>query len=296
MAVEGIANSLQALGHEQAGQDPSPQGTPSRLGVTKAGLAVEDTFTPSAQDPAVQNAQDAGIFQPSQRAPLAQVTANPQFVSTAPNPENGAPQTPLASTNSPAVNAQPAPANASGNASNAGNGTETAAASANSANVQSEIQALNFALPELGLTTSQIEQIDRIASLINDFNPSAYSYLVNQFQAQARQSAQQTGANATGTGAATAGPANSATGAGTGANETGFQVRQVSIHFTAPATPTGPAANPNGQVRAPNTAQSNSGGLQLQQVLFTFANSNGQTFQVQAPQQTTANPQADRLR
>jgi len=48
---------------------------------------------------------------------------------------------------------------------------------------QIQIQALNAALPALGLTIAEIQLIDRIASLAHNFNPAAYANLVNQFEA-----------------------------------------------------------------------------------------------------------------
>ena len=41
----------------------------------------------------------------------------------------------------------------------------------------------------------EIQEIDRIASQIQDFNPAAYTSLVNQFEALAQQATQQNAAN-----------------------------------------------------------------------------------------------------
>src|SRR5262249_26265630 len=49
-------------------------------------------------------------------------------------------------------------------------------------NEQPQVQALNNALASLGLSAADIAVIDRIASLINDFNPVAFGSLVQQLE------------------------------------------------------------------------------------------------------------------
>jgi hypothetical protein len=62
--------------------------------------------------------------------------------------------------------------------------------------VQEKIQALNASLPALGLSKVEIQEIDSLATQIQNFNPAAYTTLVNQFEALAQQSTQQNTANA----------------------------------------------------------------------------------------------------
>jgi hypothetical protein len=50
-------------------------------------------------------------------------------------------------------------------------------------------QSLNVVLLALGLSNSDIQKIDLIAASINNFNPSLFTDLVQQFQAQAQQTA-----------------------------------------------------------------------------------------------------------
>lgn len=52
-------------------------------------------------------------------------------------------------------------------------------------NTQIELQTLNGVLLGLGLTYSNIQQIDRIASLTKLYSPNLYNDLVEQFKAQA---------------------------------------------------------------------------------------------------------------
>ena len=63
-------------------------------------------------------------------------------------------------------------------------------------NVQEQVQTLNAALPALGLSKVEIQEIDSIATQIQNFNPAAYTNLVNQFEALAHQPTQQNAANA----------------------------------------------------------------------------------------------------
>jgi hypothetical protein len=55
---------------------------------------------------------------------------------------------------------------------------------------------LNLALAALGLSTQDIEQLDQIASTINDYNPSAFTAQAYQLEALARASAQAAAARA----------------------------------------------------------------------------------------------------
>jgi hypothetical protein len=86
--------------------------------------------------------------------------------------------------------------------------------------VQDKLQALNTALATLGLSKSDIQSLDRVASIIKDFNPVAYKNLAFQLQTLAQQAAPQAAANvgdtATATNGATsngAAPANQTKGA-----------------------------------------------------------------------------------
>ena len=62
--------------------------------------------------------------------------------------------------------------------------------------MQEKVQILNASLPALGLSKVEIQEIDNIATQIQNFNPAAYTALVNQFEALAQQATQQNAANA----------------------------------------------------------------------------------------------------
>jgi len=51
---------------------------------------------------------------------------------------------------------------------------------------QVQLFSLNASLVALGLTHDEITVVDRVAQLIKDFNPTAFTDLINQLQAQAQ--------------------------------------------------------------------------------------------------------------
>jgi hypothetical protein len=283
MAVEGIAIHVQNTADQLFGQKPVKQpGTNTLiLGTGRAshGTVTEDTFTPSGQNNSERaTAQDAGIFHVSQVA-LKDVTANIVFEQATPNTnQNGAPAPAAPSTTTNAG----APVEAGQQV--AGNPTAPAApGAAASANVQIQIQALNAALPALGLTTAEIQQIDRLASQAHNFNPAAYVNLVNQFEALSQQAAQQS---------TTIAPANANTNApinaGTNAKGAGLQAREILIHSTGVQGRGNSApALDSGQGSTANNVRINAATSQIEQVQSNLSNNNGQPIQVHAPHQIT---------
>ncbi len=201
MAVEGIGALVQILAEqlrELALNSQAGANTPG-IGSTGKVAVVEDTFTPSTQSNSAQaTLQDVGIFQVSQGA-LTGVTASILFARTNSNATQGGAQTqaaPSKATN--AGNEQPA---AGPNAITpivpgqlfvpAPAGQAPAVQAAPSTNEQAKIVALNAGLPALGLSKVEIQEIDRLAARIQNFNPATYTDLVNQFEALAQQTAQQ---------------------------------------------------------------------------------------------------------
>jgi hypothetical protein len=65
---------------------------------------------------------------------------------------------------------------------------------------QEQLQALNLALAALGLNTQDIQQLDQIASAVNDYHPVAYTARALQLKALGKRSPTQAtvpaGANA----------------------------------------------------------------------------------------------------
>jgi len=205
MAVEGIGNLTQNFADQLAGQpaiQPLGANAPG-VGNSDAAAALEDTFTPSSQTNSVQaTAQDAGIFQVSQGT-LGAVTASILFAQA------------NQSANQNGIPAQDAPANAT----NTGNPQRAAPANTSAplnlgqlftpdpagqsptvnatpaTNVQQEILVLNAELPALGLSKVEIQQIDNLATELQNFNPGAYAILINQFEALAQSTTQQDAQN-----------------------------------------------------------------------------------------------------
>ena len=276
MAVASVASHGERHVNPLAEQRQERQSAATTVAKENAGnnAVSEDTYTPSAADNSAQaTAQAAGIFQFNPAAVAStNVLAQPPLAA---NQDGPAPQpAPIAN-----ASADPVQTSTATNAGSSGNATQLVAgapasqtaalATAGNTDVQSQVQALNNALAALGLSRYDIQQIDRIATVIQNFNPSAYTDLVNQFQERA-QPASQLAAPPVGTNGNNAEnlAANSKPGAAVNA---GYQLRGISVTYAALPAATGPgAAKP-----------------QIQQVQITLTGGTGQTIQVQAPRQST---------
>lgn len=191
MPVGGIGNVVQILADQLSGQVPgAPEGA-NTPGPSNAGnpVVTEDSFTLSKEANSTQAAaQEAGIFQVSPGA-LSAVTAGILFAQTAPNAaQNGLPAQTAPGTTTAPGNVQLFAAKPAGQA--------PPPEAAPTTNVQEKIQALNASLPALGLSKVEIREIDDLASQIQNFNPAAYTNVVEQFEAEAQQATQQNAANA----------------------------------------------------------------------------------------------------
>jgi hypothetical protein len=205
MAVEGIGSLVQILADQLSGQ---PGNLPASANAPASGNAgnpvvTEDTFTPSGQSNSAQTAaQDAGIFQVSQGA-LTAVEANILFEQAASNAtQSGSAAQAALGTQANAGNPQPGVAANSNAPPNPGPlfapdpaGQAPAPKAVPTTNVQEKVLILNASLPALGLSKVEIQEIDTIATQIQNFNPAAYAALVNQFEALAQQATQQNTAN-----------------------------------------------------------------------------------------------------
>jgi hypothetical protein len=323
MSLIAIVNLAERLLDQSPSHD-SPRQSGAKLAPVKGGedaaAATQDHFTPSAatdQDHAT--AQAAGLFRASQitffsaaadflLAQTAPQTANPpapaqalptaapaaQAVSAVPPREPLIPLGPVATT-APSSPGAAAPTDAgSGGATNALASATAAPGSNSTASGLSQLQALNNALASLGLNAQQLAQVDHIASLIQDFNPTAFLSLVHQLevlaQANSDQPAEANAANSAVPGSNSPAPANApATNNSNGATSSGFQLRELVIKFSgAQETLTG-GANGNG---GNSTLQLSASNLQVEEVNLTLTNNAGQTLQVQAPQPAANAPDA----
>jgi hypothetical protein len=140
--------------------------------------------------------------------------APPNPGTNAPAPTTNAAASAANANNTPAATAAAPAAAATGGSGSGGAGTAASAASANTtttatslASTQEQLQTLNNTLESLGLTAAQINQLDQIASIINDFNPNFFTAMAYQLQTLA-QNPQAAATPAAATTAATAnGPA-----------------------------------------------------------------------------------------
>jgi hypothetical protein len=186
MALIGIVNLADRLVTQsqprtgQSAADSPPAAAPGSStskssAVPDASATTADEFTLSTQTPAAgATAQAAGLFSV---ATFSLFTAAAKFLLG--NTGNGSPTAPV-----------PGPAVTTG-ASATTSGTPALAliapsGVAQSASVNSELQSLNTALSALGLPPSDIAVIDRIAALLKDFSPAAYSDLLRQFETLAQ--------------------------------------------------------------------------------------------------------------
>ena len=201
MAVEGIGNLTQNLAEQLREQKQNPQAganTPD-AGNADNVAATEDTFTPSTQSISAQDdAQDAGIFQVGQRA-LTAATANILFEQTTPNtatrmrlPRRTLPRPPRTQAIRNRTRRPVQTRRHTGTALRARACRASAARRGRPSDERAgQVQALNASLPALGLSKEEIQQIDSLATQIQNFNPAAYTTLVNQFEALVQQPTQQ---------------------------------------------------------------------------------------------------------
>lgn len=256
MAVASVANHGERHVNPLTEQYLERQsGTSAVAKETVANNAVaEDTFTPSNQsEPTQSTAEAPGIVQLEQASTAANAAPAQAPSQTTPNadsrPDAGTPTADTVTTAQSTVTSAP---------------TGTPAGTVNTSE-QGQEQALNTELAALGLSNYDILQIDRIATVIQNFNPSAYTDLVNQFERQVQEASQ----------LSTPPPAaNSGSEANTPAAE----------NSSAAA-----AANANGagqQGSGANNTLLGSANLQIEPAQFTLANN--QAVQSQTPQQNSS--------
>jgi hypothetical protein len=176
-------------------------------------------------------------------------------------------------------------------------------------NVQQQLQSLNASLAALGLSHADISAIDRVASIINDFNPRAFTSLVQQLEAAAQTVSQQNAAATPATNAVTANSVNSgAAGPAGNAGANAGAATDAPAGNTTATNAVSNAGNANGaagtsQVQelvirfsgvqatsttgAAGTVQASAFNLQIEEVNLTLTNGNGRALQVTAPASTT---------
>lgn len=297
--AERLFNQSSSSNNTADSSQPARRGNP---GVSAPN--AEDQFTPSN----APVTQEIGLFQTGQ---IAIFSAAADFLFAQATDQGTAANQPVANDANPSTATGPAQ-----NPSSAGqtpSAPPIAQTAATTANTSDALQTLNSALAALGLPQEDISVIDRIATLIQDFNPVAFASLVQQLQTLAQVSSSQ--ANAAAAFAAT--PAVAATAnAGTTTGATAppantFQIQELSIRFaginaqgtvsnagaTAQSAPqhghvhfrrnhqgnfqAGAQSNTSNNVQ--NNFQFSAFSLQVEEVTLTLSNTNGQAVQIQAP-------------
>jgi hypothetical protein len=301
-AIVNLAERLLNNSSDQTGETRSSSKQSKPAARVDSDSKFGDRFSPSAT-----SQQDAGLFQVKQ---FSIFSAAAEFLLTkTTQPQANPAAVPLAAVASPnaaptltaatSASATETPVAKAATVVTPPTTTPTAAIVPAAANATvtpnstvSQLQALNSALTVLGLDPTELAVVDRVARLIQDFNPLAFTSLVFQLEALAQANAPQSpaplaNAPATGNAAPTATAGNTS-----GTNTTGgFQIRELVIKFSGvqeSISQTGAqGSNSNVQLSAFN--------LQVQEVNLTLANQAGQSLQVTAPQpastsQTSAPP------
>lgn len=205
MSVTGVVNLNDGLlGQNSTQQSPglaqAKTSAHASAGQTSPSALPQDQFTPSAlTESANSTAEAAGLFSAPKAAALPNlVSASGQSTtdtnrSTAVGAASNAAAAGQASGGAIAAAPNGLGSINSPNTSNnaaASDSTSTAATGAGSVAQQTQLQALNNALAAIGLSAADIREVDRVASLINDFSPVAFTSLAYQLEAQAQNPAQ----------------------------------------------------------------------------------------------------------
>ena len=289
MSVTNFVNLSNSLPGQSAAQHAQPSALPANPAVTSGTSALpKDQFVPSAWSETTDaTAQAAGLFTvsksassssssdllstPSSAAPLATSSA------TKTNPATAAIGAATATADSALPPASPATSDSatvtgSAASSDSAQATSTTASSSAASSVspsrsvttQTQLDSLNNALQALGLSAADIQQVDQVAQLTNDFSPTSFTSLVYQLEALARNSAPQTQTPPT-------------------ANANASSNNAAAQPFAATSPSNGTA--PNAQTASGGESSSNHRNLSLQsaQLQLNFTNGDGQSVQVQTP-------------
>jgi hypothetical protein len=339
MSLVSIVNLAERLLNQSPAQGQDSQATQGTTRVPAgagSSRTTEDQYTPSGQNGVGQaSAQAAGLFSVTQSSffsaaadfllgtSATRQTEQNASAASAPNskvPSQQTGTTPAEGSGPPAatpVSADVAQTAVNGNAGTSTVGdlntqppaaaipvglTTSTAATTETAATQQQLQALNQALESLGLSVQDIQKLDQIASVINDFSPAAFTALAYQLEILAQQTTQQSppapGGNAQPAGANTSAVATNATSAtaaaatGPASKGGGFQVQELAIKFSGVNEQAAISTAKNSDVGAHGAAGNNSAiaqisafNLQIKEVSLTLVNTLGQTAKIQTVSQ-----------
>lgn len=183
MSVVDLVNLSGPLVNQNAEQNAEVQAS-QKLSATQADqeplTVARDQFTPSTQNGQAQSsAQAAGLFTVPQ-TPLFSAAAGSLIG-----------QSPTSSSNQIAAeNSASSGANQSTIVTAVAAPTPTIPPTIDSTYTQQELQPLNEELTSLGLSQQEIQQLDEIATITNDFSPVAFTAQAYQMKELALQNSQ----------------------------------------------------------------------------------------------------------
>jgi hypothetical protein len=263
MSLIGLVHLAESLFDQTPGnQDNGGEKKTQNQAAQKNDANNRDEFRHSGAN----TAREAGLFQVKQQSVFS--TAATVLVV-----QNGATQNAAAPTPSAArATATPTAATITGS-------TATDVAQV----LSSLLQSLNASLIALGLSQDEIDVVDRVAQLIKNFSPAAFTSLVNQLQVLAQDSGQANAANTTNAATNSAATATNNT-AGNTQTSGGFTIEALSIKFAG-----------INEILQQNGNSANNGkllfsayNLQVSEAQLTLSNpATGQKAQIQVPQGAT---------
>ena len=262
MSLIGLVHLAESLFDQTPGnQDNGSAKKTQNQAAQKSDVNNRDEFRHSGAN----TAKVAGLFQAKQQSVFS-TAATVLLV------QNGATQNAAAPTPS-AARATATPTAA----------TITGSTATDVAQVLSQLQSLNASLIALGLSQDEIDVVDRVAQLIKNFSPAAFTSLVNQLQVLAQDSGQANAANTT-----NAATNSAATATNNAARNTqtsgGFTIEALSIKFAG----VNEILQQNGNSGNNGNLLFSAYNLQVSEAQLTLSDpATGQKAQIQVPQGTT---------
>jgi hypothetical protein len=309
MSVTNFVNLSSGLPGQSATQHAQPSALPANPAVTSGTAALpKDQFVPSSLSETTDaTAHAAGLFTVSKSASSSassDLLSTPSGASSAQassptktnlataaigaNVATGDTATSASSSNAGALSGSALPPTAaatsdsaavtgssassdSAQAASTPATTSSSAAPSGSVTTQTQLDSLNNALQALGLSAADIQQVDQVAQLTNDFSPTSFTSLVYQLEALARNSSPQT-------------QSPPAANASTSSNNAAAQpAAATSTSNGAANAPTGASATEQTASGGGSSSNNKNFSLQSAQLQLNFTNGDGQSLQVQTP-------------
>jgi hypothetical protein len=276
--LNGGLDNQQTQSSSTSGTDSTPRHPSTSASISTSALP-QDAFIPSSQTESVAtSAQAAGLFNAPKTSALpwgstslgAQGATNNTAEIAAPSNSSGGSRagsdnsSTSGGSDTTAQTASTSQDTSTSSPSAASDSTSSASTSGGVAK-QTQLDSLNNALAALGLSAADIQQIDQVASLTNDYSPTAFTSLAYQLEAQAQNAATPsasaqtkqtpasgaaaTGASSTSTAATPATPQGSAS-----SSQSGSDGQNLSLHSTQQSAQTQNATSSAGNQPEPKSS------------------------------------------